>query len=234
MGFLAFLVLLLEGTAAVSALYYFRKNPTVKAVGFFGYFLLLTYTVEAMSLFPTIIYWNEPLHFLKDTLWYTNFWLYNPYAIILFSTYVLFFKWNISNRKVGDIIEKILMVYVLLCIVNLIFSGVFFQTHSAFTQILGSFLLVAVIFYYYFEILLTSKILVIKKEISFYISIIALLYFLTTTPIFIYYKYYTNKSPEFIQLSRLVLSGMNIFMYSSYSFVFLRLAKKKITSANGK
>ncbi|WP_424493773.1 hypothetical protein [Salinimicrobium sp. GXAS 041] len=234
MNYLGFLVLLLEGTAAVSALYYFRKNPTDKAVGFFSYFLLLTYFVEAMSLFPTIIYWNEPLHFLKGTMWYSNFWLYNPYAIILFSTYILFFKGNITNKKVGNIIKKILMVYVLLCIVNLIFSGVFFQTHSAFTQILGSFFLVAVIFYYYIEILLTSKILVIKKEISFYISIIALLYFLTTTPIFIYYKYYTNQSPEFIQLSRLVLSGMNIFMYSSYILCFFWLAKRKMISIKEK
>ncbi|MGY5850567.1 hypothetical protein [Salegentibacter sp. F14] len=224
---LRFLVLLLEGFAAISGLYYYQKKPTSKSVGFFSYFLLLTFFVEVLALIPTIIYWNEPLHFLKGTFLYSNFWLYNPYSIISFVVYVLYFKSNISNVGAGKLIERILMVYVVVCIVNLIFSDVFFQSHSSLTYVGGSFLLLGVIFYYYFEILLSSRILSIKREISFYISIITLLYFLTTTPIFIYYRYFTNKSPEFIELSSIVLIAMNIFMYSSYSSVFLWLANKE-------
>ncbi|SFN59534.1 hypothetical protein SAMN05660413_01785, partial [Salegentibacter flavus] len=101
------------------------------------------------------------------------------------------------------------------------------KSHSVVTYLTGTFLLLGVIFYYYFEILLSSKILFIKREISFYISFITLIYFLTTTPIFIYYKYFTTKSPEFVELSSIVLIAMNIFMYSFYSIVFLRLANKK-------
>lgn len=230
---LRFLVFLLEGLAAICGLYFYKKNPTIKTVGFFSYFLLLTFFVETIGWFPAIIYWNTPLHFLKDSFWYRNFWLFNPYLIISFLVYILYFKWNISSKKIRKLIDKALLLYVIICIANLIFSDVFLQSNSVVTYVLGSFFLLGVIFYYYYEILLSSKILNIKKEISFYISFAALLYFLTTTPIFIYFKYFNDKSPEFVELSSLIMIAMNIFMYGSYSVAFLSLAnKKKPTSKN--
>ncbi|TDN87610.1 hypothetical protein DET49_11158 [Salegentibacter sp. 24] len=228
-----FLVILLEGFAAISGLYYYKKKPTDKAVGFFAYFLLLTYFIEIIGTIPTIIYWNEPLHYLKGTFWYQNFWLHNPYLVISFVAYIHYFKWNISNNKTRKFIDKALLLYVIICIINLIFSDVILQSNSVVTYLLGSFFLLGVIFYYYFEILLSSKILNIKREISFYISFPALLFFLTTTPIIIYFKYFNNKSPEFVEMSGSVMIAMNIFMYSAYSIAFLSLAnKRKPTSKN--
>jgi len=228
---LRFLVFLLEGIAVICGLYYFQKNPTDKTVGFFSYFLLFTFFVETIGWFPAIIYWNESLHFLKGSFWYRNFWLFNPYLIICFVVYILFFKWHISHKKTRQLIDKFLLLYVVICIANLIFSDVFLQSNSVVTYLLGSLFLLGVIFYYYFEILLSSKILNIKRDISFYISFTALLYFLTTTPIIIYFKYFNNKSPEFVELSSLILIAMNIFMYSSYSIAFLWLANKKKPSS---
>lgn len=225
-----YLVYLLEGMAAVSGLYYFQKKPTDKAVGFFAYFLLATYLVETIGWIPTIIYRWEELHFLKDSFLYKNFWLHNPYLITTFVLYILYFKWNLSNKKISMLINKFLILFVIICIANLIFSDVFFQSQSVVTYLLGSFLLLKVILYYYYEILLSSKILNIKREISFFISFVALIYFLCTTPIMIYFKYFTDKSPEFVELSTWVLVGMNIFMYSAYSISFLWLANKKETS----
>lgn len=229
---LRFLVILLEGVAAISGLYYYQKKPTDKAVGFFSYFLLFTFFVEAIGSIPAIIYWNEPLHFLKESFWYKNFWLHNPYLIISFAVYILYFKRNIINIKIRNIVNKGLILYVIICIANLTFSDVFLRSNSAVTYLFGSIFLVGVIFYYYFEILLSSKILNIKREISFYISFPALLYFLTTTPIFIYFKYFNNKSPDFVELSSLIMISMNIFMYSSYSIAFLWLANKEKSSPN--
>ena len=230
---LRFLVLILEGVAVISCFYYFKKNPTDKAVGFFSYFLLLTFFVESLALIPTIIYWNEALHSFKETFLYSNFWLYNPYSIINFVVYILYFNLNISNKRIKNIINKGLILYVVICIANLVFSDVLFRSHSSLTYLGGSFFLLGVIFCYYFEILLSNKILSIKKEISFYISIITLLYFLTTAPIWIYYRYFTIESPEFVEFSSIVLIAMNIFMYSAYSIAFLSLAnKRKSTSKN--
>ena len=228
---LRFLAFLLEGVAAISGLYYYQKNPADKAVGFFSYFLLFTFFVETIGWFPAIIYWNEFLHFLKDSFWYSNFWLFNPYLIISFVVYILYFKWQISNNETRKFIDKALFLYVVICIANLIFSDVFLQSNSVVTYLLGSLFLLGIIFYYYFEILLSSKILNIKREISFYISFSALLYFLTTTPIFIYFKYFNDKSPEFVELSSLVMIAMNIFMYGSYSIAFLWLSNKRKPTA---
>lgn len=227
---LRFLVFLLEGTAAVAGLYFYKKHPGNKAAGMFAYFLLITYVVEAIGFFPAMIYWNEFLHFLKDGFFYKNFWLYNPYLIISFVVYLTFFRKNIHNEKVSELLKKLIGVYAAACILVLIFTDVFFNTISTFTYVTGSILLLALIFYYYFEILLSNRILNIKRDISFYISLGAVVHFLTTTPIFIYFNYFTNKSPEFIQLSSAVMIAMNIFMYSTYTFGFLFLTHK--TSKN--
>lgn len=224
---LTFLVILLEGFAGVSGIYYHKKNPANKSIKFFAYFLLFTYFVEIVGLIPVIIHWNESLHFLKDGFWYRNFWLYNPYLIISFVVYILYFRKNISNKKVKKTISISLVLYVIICIANLILSDVFLNSNSILTFIGGSFFLVAVIFYYYFEILLSPKILNIKREISFFISFPALLYFLCTIPVIIYYKYFTYKSPEFVELSSWVLVIMNIIMYGAYSIAFLCLANRK-------
>lgn len=225
-----YLVYLLEGVAAVSGLYYYKKKPNDRAVGFFAYFLLITYLVETIGWIPTIIYRWEKLHFLMDSFLYKNFWLHNLFLITTFVTYILYFKWNILNEAIQKLINRGLILYVIICVVNLIFTDVFFKSNSIVTYIGGSLFLLAVIFYYYFEILLSSKILNIKREISFYISFPALLYFLCTIPIIIYYKYFTNKSPGFVELSTWVLVGINIFMYSAYSIAFLWLANKRETS----
>ncbi len=222
-----YLVYLLEAVAAVTGLYYYQKNPADKAVGFFSFFLLATYIVETIGLIPTIIYRWEELHFLKSSFWYRNHWLFNPYVLVSFLVYIYYFSKNLENRKARKWIKKILILYTVICLLNLFLTDVFLNTVSVVTYGLGSFFLITVVFYYYYEILVSSKILNIKREISFYISIPALLFFLTTTPIFIYSKYFTNQSPEFVKLSSLVMIIMNVFMYGVYSFAFLWLANKK-------
>lgn len=221
-----FLVFLLEGLAAVAGLYYFKKNPTNKAAGMFAYFLLLTYLVEAIGLFPAMIYWNEALHFLKDGFFYKNYWLYNPYLIVSFVVYLTFFRKNIQNERVSKFLKKIIIVYAIASALILMFTDVYLETTSTFTYVTGSILLLAFIFYYYFEMLLSERILQIKRDISFFISIGAVVHFLTTTPIFIYFAYFTERSPDFVKLSSAVMIVMNIFMYTTYTLGFLLLANK--------
>lgn len=224
---LRFLVLLLEGVAAVAGLYYYKNNPDNKPAGMFAYFLLLTYLVEALGMFPAMIYWNESLHFLKDGFFYRNYWLYNPYLIISFIIYLSFFRKNILNKRIRKVLKIIIITYSIASILVLLFTDVILKTTSTFTYVLGSVLLLGFIFYYYFEVLLSNRILKIKRDISFYISIGAVVHFLTTTPIFIYFAYFTEKSPEFVKLSSAVMIAMNVFMYSTYTLGFLLLAKKK-------
>lgn len=224
---LRFLVFLLEGTAAIAGLYYYKKHPDNKAAGMFAYFLLLTYLVEAIGLIPAAIYYNECLHYLKETFLYQNYWLYNPYLIVSFVVYLTFFRKHIGNKSLSKILKKVVITYAIASVLVLIFTDVYLLTTSTFTYLVGSILLLGFIFYYYFEMLLSNRILKIKRDISFFISIGAVVYFLATTPIFIYFAYFTEKSPEFVQLSSTVMIVMNIFMYTTYTLGFLLLANKK-------
>lgn len=218
---------LLEAVAAVAGLYYYRKNPGDKAVGFFAYFLLVTYLVETIGWIPTIIYRWEELHFLKNSFWYKNYWLHNPFLVLTFLVYGYYFKSQLIGKKAHQVVKVALIIYLVINIIFLIFSGTFLESFSVMSYFLGSLLILAIVSYYYLEILQSDKILLIKKEIGFYISFIAIIFYLTCTPIFIYSKYYTYTSPAFVELSTWVLVSMNIFMYSSYSFAFLKLANKK-------
>lgn len=227
-----YLAYLLEGVAAVSGLYYYKKNGADNAAGFFAYFLLVTFLVETIGWIPAIIYRWENLHFLKDGFWYRNYWLHNPFLIITFLVYGYYLKTQLINKKAKQFVIMALMIYFLICSTNLLFSGVFFESFSAVSYVSGSLMLLAIIFYYYLEILQSQKILNFQKDPGFYISVVAFIYYLSCTPLFIYSKYFNTLSPGFIELNTWVIVGMNIFMYSSYSLVFFLLAKTEKSSPN--
>lgn len=229
---LRYLAYLLEAVAAVSGLYYYRKNIADKAAGFFAYFLLLTFLIETIGWIPTIIFRWEDLHFLKDSFWYRNYWLHNPFLIFTFLVYGYYLKTQLIKQKAKQIVKMALMSYFIICSVYLIFSGVFFESFSAVSYVGGSLMLLAIIFYYYLEILQSQKIFYFQKDPGFYISVVAFIYYLSCTPVFIYSKYYNILSPGFIKLNTWVIVGMNIFMYGSYSIAFLLLANKKKSSPN--
>lgn len=223
---LRYLVFLLEGLAAVSALYYYKKKPANKSAGFFAYFLLTVYFVETIAWIPTVIYRWENLHFLKNSFWYQNYWIHNPFLIISFLAYGYYFKIQLLNFKARKFINIGLIVYLLGCSTNLVLSKVYLKSFSVLSYVAGSLMLLGIIFYYYLEILQSQKILIIKKELGFYISVVSFIYYLSCTPIFIYYKYFNSLSPGFVELSTWVLVSMNIFMYSTYTFAFVWLANK--------
>lgn len=227
---LRFLVYLLEGVAAVCCFYYLGKNSGDRAIRILAYFLLLTYLVESLGDIPGIIYRYENLYFLKETFLANNFWLYNPYLIINFLVLIHYFKMQFHNKKLIKVINVSMILYLITCILNLIFSDDFFTTNSPFTFVLGSLFLLIVIFVYYFEVLMSSRLLNITKEISFYISIGAVIFYLCTTPIVIYFNYFNSLSSAFGKLSSIILVTTNIFMYGTFSIAFLLLANKKTSS----
>lgn len=224
---LRFLVYLLEGVAATCCFYYLGKNPNDKPTKILGYFLLITYLVESLGDIPNIIYRYESLHFLMETFLSNNFWLYNPYLIINFLVLIHYFKLQLRNAKLIKMIDVLMIIYLIGCITNLIFSNDFFTTNSPFTFVLGSLFLLNVIFLYYFKVLKSSKLLIITKEISFYISIGTVIFYLCTTPIVIYFNYFDSFTSAFGKLSSFILVATNIFMYSTFSIAFVWLANKK-------
>jgi hypothetical protein len=225
---LRFIAYLLEAVAIVAGFYFLRHKPLDTVTRYFVYFLVLTFSIETIGHIPTLIYYYEELHFLKDTFWAQNFWLFNPYLILSFLVYINYFKWKINSLGARKILNILSVFYLVTAIGNLIFSDVFFTTFSSYTYMMGTLLVFLSISYYYYEILTSDRILVIKNSISFYISVAALIFHLVSTPLFIYFKYFDRSlSPEFINFYLILFMSVNIFMYTCFSIGFAICSQKK-------
>lgn len=84
---------------------------------------------------------------------------------------------------------------------------------------------------YYYEMLKSDKILNFYKNLAFYVSVGVLIRYLVVTPIFIYSKYYTNASPDFVEMYGLIIIVSNVFMYGMFITGFIISAGRgKLTS----
>ncbi|MFD2565646.1 hypothetical protein [Aquimarina rubra] len=219
---------LFELTAAILGTVYISRYRVNGFTRYLVLFLWFTVFVEVVfGWLPTFIEDFSSFKFLENTIFARNKWVYNVYDVISFTFYLLYFVNLIDNQKYRKISIKIVSIYVLACVVNLAFSGVFFKTNSTFNASVGTILLVLYIIYYYFQMLQSEKILEFYKSIPFYVSVGALVFHLIVNPIFIYEQYYSNTtSPEFVRIFLTILTILNIFMYSCYAVGFLVCYKK--------
>ncbi len=225
---LLFVIKLLEGFSVIAGVYYLKKYPKDLSNRLFTYFLLFTFFVEIIGLIPAIIYHHEALHHLKDTVWYTNFWLFNPYLIVSFSFYCFYFRKSLQNKTLKKILNFSIIVYVISSSLILIFSEVLFVSHSYFTLFVGVALLFLAISFYYYELLQDEKLLEIKKSVQFYVSVSFLILNLISLPLWIYFKYFSNAiSPEFVKLYQSIFYFSNVFLYSTYIFAFIYCAQER-------
>jgi hypothetical protein len=223
---LLFITKLLEGFSVIAGIYYLKRYPNDSSNKLFTYFLLFTFIVEIIGTIPAIIHNNEALHYLKDTVWYTNFWLYNPYLIVSYAAYVVYFRMSLKYRILRKILSYLIIVFVVSSSFHLIFSDVFFISYSIFNLFMGLALLFLAISFYYYELLQDEKLLEIKKSVKFYVSVAFLLFNLISMPLWIYFEFYNNTlSPGFVSLYQLVFQIANILLYSTYIFAFIYCAQ---------
>ena len=218
------IVFLLELGAAVAGTIYLRYTKTRTPYSkIFVIYLWLVVVVEAIGLYPAINYFTDFsfMPFIEGTVFERNYWLYNSYNIVKFAIFFVFFIAQLRSRINIRIFNWILLGFVITTILNLILTDVFFTRSSAFTYIAGSLILMILIFVYYMELLTSDRILVFYKSLSFYISVSLLLWHVTVTPLFIYNKYFSISSPEFVQLHSTILKFSNYFLYSMYILAFL-------------
>ena len=228
MNFIKFLFFLLEGVSVIAAFYYAIKNPWEKSIKLLAYFLLFTFFTETIGFIPRIIYNQESLQHLKETLWYSNYWLFNPYLVISFSVYVFYFNLQLQRFHLKRILNIGVCIFVVTSIINLIFSDVFFVTYSAYTFFFGILLLFMSVSFYYYELMISNKLLQIKKSVPFYVSISFLLFNLICMPLWIFMRFYSNtRSPEFVNVYRYIFLTANYLLYSTYTFAFIYCAQKK-------
>ena len=219
---------LLELTAFAAGIYFLKNRAnTSLANKVLIYFLGFTLLVELLAKYAAIAYFSEYEYFgfVKDTLFERTNWIYNIYIIIMYSFFIYYFGSLLISVKTKSIFKKLSFLFIVVSILNLIFSGVFFKSSSVFISIIGSLLLLIVIIYFYFDLLKTDKIINLKKYLPIYISIGILIFILCETPLSIFSQYFKTINKSFIVLKTNILLLVNIIMYGTFITGFIITAK---------
>ncbi len=219
---------LFELTALVAGIYFFKNNPkTTLANKILVCFLGFTLLVELLAKYAAIAYFTEYEYFgfVKDTLFERTNWIYNIYIIIMYSFFIYYFSSLLISVKVKSIFEKLSLLFIVVSVLNLIFSGVFFKSFSVFISVIGTLLLLIVIIYFY--LLKTDKIINLKRYLPIYISIGVLIFILCETPLSIFSQYFKTINKSFVVLKTNILLLVNIIMYGAFITGFIVCAKGK-------
>ncbi len=223
---LALLINLVEFLAFVFGLFYYLRNKS-KPTYFLVWFLGITIFTELFNWYASFVD-SGFLNFLKGTVFQSNYWLGNIYALISFLFYINYFKWYLLNDKSRQIINWLSISFLIVSFSEILISGGFFVRFMPISNMTGTLLVLTSIGFYYLELLKSDQILQVHRSLPFYVSVGALLFHLCTTPLFIYSVYYSNSiDPSFVYLYRHVIFGINILLYSIYIAGFLICSQTK-------
>lgn len=233
-----FLFHFLELLASLAGSYYlFKVDEINKVIRIFVYFLWVTFLIDFLGIYSVYAYFEDYnlFYFIKNTPIERNVWLFNSFKIISFSMYSFLFISRLRKPVVRKTFLGLLAFFIVSAIINLVFSGVFFETISSYTYILGTILILLSIISWYFQLLTSDAIVNFYRNIFFYLSVGALIWHLIVTPLFIFNNYFARANPAFLELHSIILKLANIFMYLTFSIGFLfcsnRNSKAKSLSA---
>ncbi|CAN5263745.1 hypothetical protein BH23BAC2_BH23BAC2_21070 [soil metagenome] len=206
-----------ELIASIAGAYYLINGKDIPFINrLLVYFLWFTFLVDLIGFYPLVAYYSDYkiLSFVKGTRYAQNYWLYNPLMLLGYIAYISFFLVHLKKARTKKILKMVTVIFVLITIINFIFSGLFFIGYSAFVTFVGSLILLVTIGTYFYQVLHSDEILEFYKGLPFYVGVGALLWHLCITPLFLYNKYgIMNANPEFVQLYMKFLTGMNVVLY---------------------
>jgi|GEM_PF-592781 len=220
---------LVELIAAISGIYYIRHRPKDKIGKQFVWFLCITLGVEIIGMYAPIAYYSKYkiFGFVKDTVFYSNEWLYNIYIIFSYSFYTYFFSSHIDSKRIKKTLHGLIVFYLITAPIYLMFSDVFFVNMSRFSVLFGTFMILFSIFTFCYELLQSDRLLSLKTYLPFYVVIGLLVHTLTNTPTDLLMSYFNlDTGNEFFVYARAkLLMYSNIFMYLTYSLGFIVCSK---------
>ncbi len=216
------------GAAVFGTIYLIRKKNPAKGSGLIVFYLWMVVFVEIVGLYPAYAYFNDytKLGFIKNTLYERNYWWFNIYHIFKILILSYYFIIQFRSKSTQNIFKILSWIIIISFIGDYIFLGNFFSQFSLYSSVVGSLYLIILIMIYYFELLKSSRILTFYKNSVFYISVGMVIWHAVVTPIFIYNKYFSMTSPEFVKLHITVLQYSNIFLYGIIILGFLVCLQK--------
>jgi hypothetical protein len=219
----------MELLAALAGSFFLYKTNATKISKQLVLFLWITFAVELIAAYAPIAYFSnfEYFTFVKDTPVENNKWLYNIYSLYSYVFLTYYFHQNLQNLKWKLILRIILITFTIAAIINLIFSGVFYEADAQFTLLTGTLILVMSIIMFYFELLQSDLLLQLKRILPMYISVGVMVFSLCVTPVDIFSKYFSAENDSFVVLRNNVYLYTNIFMYTTFIIGFIICSKKR-------
>lgn len=220
-----------ELIASIAGSYYLIKGKNIPVFNrLLVYFLWFTFLIDIIGFYPLLAYYSDYtiLPFVKGTRYAHNYWLYNPLMLLGYIIYISFFLSQLNNTGTIKILQLITVLFVIITIINFIFSGLFFTGYSTFVTFGGSLILLISIGVYFYKVLRSDKILDFYNDLPFYVGVGSLIWHLCITPLILYNKYgIMNANPEFVQVYMKILTLMNVILYSLIAVGFIIMGRKK-------
>ena len=224
-----------ELLAAISGSFYLSKNKnTLPRFKYFAWFLWLVFFIDQLGLYALWNYFDnyETLPWLEDSVFVRNEWLYNFLKLITYIVVSSILISSLENSKFKSSLKLGVVLYLIIGLAEIIFSGKLFHAYIIENIFLGTLLLSISVGAYFRKLILSDNILNYYKDLTFYIAVGYLVWNLCVTPIFIYDSYFNTKNEDFILLYAAILRYSNIFMYGLFSFAFIYCANGKSNSKN--
>jgi len=219
-----------ELIAALCGTYYLLKNKNAaRRFKFFAWFLWFVFFVDQFGIYALWNYFDnyETLPWLKDSAFVRNEWLYNFLKLITYIVISSILISSLENSKFKNRLKLAVVLYLIIGVAEIIFSGKLFYAYIIENIFLGTLLLLICVAAYFRKLVLSDNILNFYKDLTFYIAVGYLVWNLCVTPIFIYDSYFNTKNEDFILLYAAILRYSNIFMYGLFSFAFIYCAEGK-------
>ncbi len=219
----------MELLAALAGSFYLSNTNASKISKQLVAFLWITFFVEVIAAYAPIAYFSEFKYFsfVKDTPFEDHKWLYNIYTLYSYIFLTYYFYQNLRNLKWRLILKVIIVTFAFAAVINLIFSGIFFEADAQFTLLAGTLILVMSIIMFYFELLQSDLLLQLKRILPMYISVGVMVFSLCVTPVDIFSKYFSAENVSFVALRNNVYLYTNVFMYTIFIIGFLICSRKK-------
>lgn len=214
---------IMELSAVICGFIYLKKSPQIKqATRFFVYYLLTVTILDSATLYALVGYasYYKYFSFIKDTPFATNYWSGSLIFIVIFFSYVYFFRYHVANEKFRKWIMYGLVAFVMFSIIDLAFITEFFRTMSYNIYIVGTFFTITCIALYFNSLLRSSDLLHFYKEFEFYAACGILIYYLSIAPIYIYISF-IKVDPFFFKVYGTILQFSNIYLYVMFCLGFL-------------
>ena len=191
-------------------------------------FLWITVFIEIIGSYSPIAYYSSYKYFawVEGTKFAQSNWLYNPYLILSYCFYPLYFRSYIRIKTWKIILKYLVIFFLVTAILNLVFSDAYFTTFSQYTLLLGALLIFVSVGLFYFQLLRSEAPFNLKHYLPFYISIGTFFFHLCMTPIALYSKYFKVENIDFVDFRVKALLFSNILMYFIYIIGFIICRKK--------